>query len=171
MSHLLATQHYTTRFSRSPAEIWLKNDVSSAHKTSLSLVQQSCHKNGKSLVNTRLFMAPPAGLEPATSWLTVMRSTDWAKEEYKAERDEHVIPPPCLPVEGVSIDLSYRAVASRVLSAQVSLTTVFGMGTGGPSPLMTLTSWMLLTFIFCFFSFVPHMGWCTFRDSNPGPTD
>ena len=27
-------------------------------------------------------MAPPAGLEPATSWLTVMRSTDWAKEEY-----------------------------------------------------------------------------------------
>ena len=28
------------------------------------------------------FLAPPAGLEPATSWLTVMRSTDWAKEEY-----------------------------------------------------------------------------------------
>ena len=27
-------------------------------------------------------LAPPAGLEPATSWLTVMRSTDWAKEEY-----------------------------------------------------------------------------------------
>ena len=26
-------------------------------------------------------LAPPAGLEPATSWLTVMRSTDWAKEE------------------------------------------------------------------------------------------
>ena len=24
-------------------------------------------------------MAPTAGLEPATSWLTVMRSTDWAK--------------------------------------------------------------------------------------------
>ena len=31
----------------------------------------------------RIFnMAPPAGLEPATSWLTVMRSTDWANEEY-----------------------------------------------------------------------------------------
>ena len=27
-------------------------------------------------------MAPPAGLEPATSWLTVMRSANWAKEEY-----------------------------------------------------------------------------------------
>ena len=27
-------------------------------------------------------MAPPTGLEPVTSWLTVMRSTDWAMEEY-----------------------------------------------------------------------------------------
>ena len=27
-------------------------------------------------------LAPQAGLEPATSWLTVMRSTDWAIEEY-----------------------------------------------------------------------------------------
>ena len=30
--------------------------------------------------------------------------------------------------------LSSRAVSSQVLSAQMSLTTVFGMGTGGPSP-------------------------------------
>ena len=30
--------------------------------------------------------------------------------------------------------LSSRAVASQVLSAHVSLTTVFEMGTGGPSP-------------------------------------
>ena len=28
-------------------------------------------------------LAPPTGLEPVTSWLTVMRSTDWAMEEYK----------------------------------------------------------------------------------------
>ena len=28
------------------------------------------------------YVAPQAGLEPATSWLTVMRSTDWAIEEY-----------------------------------------------------------------------------------------
>ena len=28
------------------------------------------------------FLAPRAGLEPATSWLTVMRSTDWANEDY-----------------------------------------------------------------------------------------
>ena len=31
----------------------------------------------------RLILAPPVGLEPTTSWLTVMRSTDWAKEEYE----------------------------------------------------------------------------------------
>ena len=35
--------------------------------------------------------------------------------------------------------LSSRAVASQVLSAQVSLTAVFGMGTGGPSPQSTPT--------------------------------
>ena len=29
-----------------------------------------------------LSLAPPTGLEPVTSWLTVMRSTDWAMEEY-----------------------------------------------------------------------------------------
>ena len=30
--------------------------------------------------------------------------------------------------------LFFQAVASQVLSAETSLTTVFGMGTGGPSP-------------------------------------
>ena len=39
----------------------------------------------------------------------------------------------------VSIDLFFRAVASQVFSAQLSLTSVFGMGTGGPSTLETLT--------------------------------
>ena len=39
----------------------------------------------------------------------------------------------------VGIDLSSRAVSSQVLSALVSLTAVFGMGTGGPSPLKTPT--------------------------------
>ena len=35
------------------------------------------------VLSNKSFLAPPAGLEPATSWLTVMRSTDWAKEEYE----------------------------------------------------------------------------------------
>ena len=30
-------------------------------------------------------MAPRTGLEPVTSWLTVMRSTDWAIEDYKSQ--------------------------------------------------------------------------------------
>ena len=40
----------------------------------------------------------------------------------------------------VSTDLSSRAVASRVFSALQSLTSVFGMGTGGPSALKTPTA-------------------------------
>ena len=39
----------------------------------------------------------------------------------------------------VSIELFSRAVASRVSSPQQSLTSVFGMGTGGPSALKSLT--------------------------------
>ena len=34
----------------------------------------------------------------------------------------------------VGDDLFSRAASSQVFSAQVSLTSVFGMGTGGPSP-------------------------------------
>ena len=64
------------------------------------------------------FLAPRTGLEPVTSWLTVMRSTDWATEEY------------C-----VGLALSSRTASSRVFSAPHSLTSVFGMGTGGPCAL------------------------------------
>ena len=38
----------------------------------------------------------------------------------------------------VGIDLFSRAVASQVSSARQSLTSVFGMGTGGPFALTTL---------------------------------
>ena len=78
-------------------------------------------------------MAPPTGLEPVTSWLTVMRSTDWAMEEYI----------------NVGIFLFSRAVTSQVSSALLSLTSVFGMGTGGPSASSTPT--YLYLFYFCFF--------------------
>ena len=44
------------------------------------------YKTTKNPVDTSstgfLLMAPPTGLEPVTSWLTVMRSTDWAIEEH-----------------------------------------------------------------------------------------
>ena len=38
--------------------------------------------------------------------------------------------------------LSSRAVTRKVLSAQMSLTSVFGMGTGGPSSQSTPTIWI-----------------------------
>ena len=60
-------------------------------------------------------MAPPVGLEPTTCGLTVRRSTDWAKGAL------------CWHY------LSSRQVALQVLSTRMGLTSVFGMGTGGPS--------------------------------------
>ena len=69
-----------------------------------------------------LTMAPPVGLEPTTHGLTVRRSTDWAKGEYLCWHY-----------------LSSRQVTLQVLWARVSLTSVFGMGTGGPSPQSTPT--------------------------------
>ena len=44
----------------------------------------------------------------------------------------------------VGLDLSSRTVSREVLSALVSLTSVFGMGTGGPSPFETPTLYVLL---------------------------
>ena len=116
----------------------------------------------------------------------------------------------------VSIDLSSRLVSKQVFSALQSLTSVFGMGTGGPSALITLTVSNLLRFPLtsssgddlvlsvlwrgwvqalpagapsgiraprcnriptglrasqCKSLFMGKLVWCTFRDSNPGPTD
>ena len=39
----------------------------------------------------------------------------------------------------VSVELSSRTVARKVFSPLQSLTSVFGMGTGGPSAFVTLT--------------------------------
>ena len=43
------------------------------------------------------------------------------------------------PLTDVSIGLSSRTVSRKVFSPLQSLTSVFGMGTGGPSAFMTLT--------------------------------
>ena len=43
----------------------------------------------------------------------------------------------------VGTDLSSRVASNQVLSARVSLTSVFGMGTGGPSPLKAPTYHLL----------------------------
>ena len=76
-------------------------------------------------------MAPQVGLEPTTTRLT-------------AE---------CSAIELLRImesgsDLSSRAVSSQVLSALESLTSVFGMGTGGTSP--SLPPEMVAIYCFAF---------------------
>ena len=43
----------------------------------------------------------------------------------------------------VSVELSSRAVSSQVFSPLQRLTSVFGMGTGGPTALKTLTHFVL----------------------------
>ena len=43
--------------------------------------------------------------------------------------------------EDVGIELSSRTVSRKVFSPLQSLTSVFGMGTGGPSAFITLTSY------------------------------
>ena len=145
-------------------------------------------------------MAPPTGLEPVTPWLTVRCSTDWAKEEYE-ETAKPMWNSCC-----VGNDLSSRPVSRQVLSALQSLTSVFGMGTGGPSALKSPTRYIFLTYLLVCQHWpifparlqasivgtaelnfrvrngngwtlcvkntdYPFLGWCTFRDSNPGPTD
>ena len=70
------------------------------------------------------FLAPPVGLEPTTCGLTVRRSTDWAKGEYECSRY-----------------LFSRPVTRQLSSAYVCLTSVFGMGTGGPTRQSTRTHW------------------------------
>ena len=45
-----------------------------------------------------------------------------------------------VPFTCVGIELSSRAVSRKVFSPLQSLTSVFGMGTGGPSAFVTLTS-------------------------------
>ena len=64
-----------------------------------------------------LFLAPPVGFEPTTLRLTAGCSTAELQRNMKCGGD-----------------LSSRAVAHKVLSAQESLTSVFGMRTGGSSP-------------------------------------
>ena len=72
--------------------------------------------------------------------------------------------------------LFFQAVTSQVFSAQVSLTAVFGMGTGGPSPQSAPTYlFQPLTRSKPLLSppgVSPLQGeWYTFRDSNPGHPD
>ena len=107
-------------------------------------------------------IAPQVGLEPTTTRLT-------------AE---------CSAIELLRImesgsDLSSRAVSSQVLSALESLTSVFGMGTGGSSPSLPpeIVAILLLQLSLSCFHFAylllkekgrrpPHPDNCTSNDSS-----
>ena len=77
-------------------------------------------------------IAPPFPMEAAAS--TGALSHTWPATGQKNKRLRSMQPLFC-----VSAVLSSRAVASQVLSPLMSLTSVFGMGTGGPSSLLVLT--------------------------------
>ena len=49
-----------------------------------------------------------------------------------------------VPIPDVSIELFSRTVSRKVFSPLQSLTSVFGMGTGGPSAFVTPTSSVIL---------------------------
>ena len=74
------------------------------------------------MVWRKYFLAPRVGLEPTTYRLTAERSTNWANEEYIKS----------------SNNLSFQQGNPQVFSAQLSLTSVFGMGTGIASMLSSL---------------------------------
>ena len=61
-------------------------------------------------------------------------ATDWKDRSTPTQTPERNLEAVC-----VGVELSFQSVARQVLSPLVSLTSVFGMGTGGPSPLKTPT--------------------------------
>ena len=111
-----------------------------------------------------LVVAPPTGLEPVTSWLTVMRSTDWAMEDhikFSATTFGRSLSSNKVIMSGifmytrttdwameeyinVGVFLFSQAASSQLSSALLSLTSVFGMGTGGPSASSTPTIYLPL---------------------------
>ena len=87
----------------------------------------------------------PSGLEPPTSCLSGTRSNllsyepmwlvKWFSFHLVLQCREQI----ALLSHCVGIELSSRAASSQVLSPLQSLTSVFGMGTGGPSAFVTPT--------------------------------
>ena len=91
-----------------------------------------------------VLLVGPSGLEPPTSCLSGTRSNLLSYEPMWLVwlftlglqcREQISLLSHC-----VGIELSSRAASSKVFSPLQSLTSVFGMGTGGPSAFVTPTS-------------------------------
>ena len=94
-------------------------------------------------------MVGPSGLEPPTSCLSGTRSNLLSYEPMWLVSDLSHLVLQCreqisLLSHCVGIELSSRAASSQVFSPLQSLTSVFGMGTGGPSAFVTPTSSVIL---------------------------
>ena len=93
---------------------------------------------------TLRLLVGPSGLEPPTSCLSGTRSNllsyepmwlVWLIHTWFLSDREQI----SLLSSDVSTELSSRTVSRKVLSPLQSLTSVFGMGTGGPSAFVALT--------------------------------
>ena len=94
-------------------------------------------------------MVGPSGLEPPTSCLSGTRSNLLSYEPMWLVSDLSHLVLQCreqisLLSHCVGIELSSRAASSQVFSPLQSLTSVFGMGTGGPSAFVTPTISVIL---------------------------
>ena len=88
----------------------------------------------------------PSGLEPPTSCLSGTRSNllsydpMWLGFSVNLTLGLSVVGTVLsVPIPDVSIELFSRTVSRKVFSPLQSLTSVFGMGTGGPSAFVTPT--------------------------------
>ena len=100
------------------------------------------HRRKNQKLNTRFifwFLVEMKGFEPLTPCLQGRCSPSWATPPWVGSLDLLRISEEGKPFLGVSIELSSRTVARKVFSPLQSLTSVFGMGTGGPSAFVTLT--------------------------------
>ena len=143
------------------------------HSEAISIGEAKFHSPQANFVEKReqvfwlalFFLAPPAGLEPATSWLTVMRSANWAKEEYLSR--DSLEPLLCwhLPI------FPARRHASIVGTTELN----FCVRNGNRWTLcVNLTNFLLYLSLTTACSCNRGnrlLSGCTFRDSNPGPTD
>ena len=130
-----------------------------------SFVKNAKKKRQFSLESCRFFLAPPVGLEPTTPWLTVRCSTDWAKEEYRKDywngnaewcRNKH------RSVFAKNREKYGYKCRQRLIFPGRFQPSIFSTDELN-CRVRNGNGWTLIVTGTDF--------WCTFRDSNPGPTD
>ena len=153
---------------------------------------QMFHPQAKKKASQELlqgFITPPTGLEPVTPWLTVRCSTDWAMEDrvYVKNTWAHY-----QLINAANLLRKFRGISSHISPKtnerlEPCLTSVVSCwripifpGRLQPSIFGTTelnfcvrngNRWTLCVNLTNLLSAVFPQTSCTFRDSNPGPTD